>query len=151
MRRILPLLCILLLAAPMAAIAGEADAVSVRDGWIRLLPGPLPAGGFMVLANAGDRPAELVGATSTAWGDVMLHRSRSSGGTSHMEHVEQVAVPPQGELAFAPGGYHLMLMHRQAPVEVGQRVVVTLHFADDSTLDAEFEVRPANTLEGDNE
>lgn len=132
------------LAAPLAAHAGDADAVHVEGAWIRVLPGSLPAGGYAVLRNDGDHAVRVVGADSPAYGQVMLHQSSESGGMSRMRMVEALVVPAHGRTELAPGGYHLMMMRAKAPVKPGGDVPVTLHFDDGSTLRADFRARPAN-------
>jgi copper(I)-binding protein len=88
-----------------------------------LLPN-LPAGGYMVLHNAGDSDAVIVAARSPACGSLMLHESQDSSGMSMMMDVPRVTVPAHGQVAFAPGGYHLMCM--QPAMKPGQSVMVTL-------------------------
>lgn len=125
-----------------AAPAGES--IRLEQPWIRMLPGDLPLAGYFELVNASNAPAVLVGAESPEFGGVMMHRSVSEGGTARMEHVDAVEVPAGGSVRFAPGGYHLMLMKRRSALAVGDRVPITLRFADGSHLSADFEVRDAS-------
>ena len=131
-----------------AAMAGDADRVAASHGWIRVMPGALPAGGYVVLENHGDRAVSLSAASSPAYAEVMLHKSSTDTGMGHMEKVDALSIPAHGKAALSPGGYHLMLMKAVAPVQVGDKVRVTLRFADGSTLDTEFEAKPANTVDG---
>jgi copper(I)-binding protein len=131
-----------------AASAGDAEHVAASRGWIRVMPGALPAGGYVVLENHGDHPVSLRSASSPAYADVMLHKSSTDTGMGRMESVDALPIPAHGKAALSPGGYHLMLMKAAAPVKVGDKVRVTLRFADGSTLDTEFEAKPANTVDG---
>lgn len=142
----------LLLATTLPATAAESDAatqVKVGHAWLRILPGDLPAGGYAVITNDGDKPHDITSANSNAYADVMLHQSSSQGGMSHMRMLDKLTVPAQGEVRLAPGGYHLMLMHPTHPVQPGDTVPVTLHFDDGSALDVDFEARPANSNQSD--
>lgn len=143
--RSLPLLLAGLLCVG-AAHATQADHVRASDAWIRVLPGGLPAGGYVTLDNEGDQPAVLDGASSAAYGSVMLHLSSTDTGMGRMRMVDHLDVPAHGRAALAPGGYHFMLMHARKPVQPGQTVQVVLHFADGSTLATEFQAKPANAL-----
>ncbi len=49
---------------------------------------------------------------------------------THMAHVDGVDLAPGQSVAFAPGGYHLMLMHRTQALHVGEEVPVTLQLQD---------------------
>ena len=134
------------LACAGTAHATQADHVQASGAWIRVLPGNLPAGGYVTLRNDGDQPAVLQGASSTAYGSVMLHQSSTDTGMGRMRMVDQLAVPAHGQVALAPGGYHFMLMDAGKPVQPGQAVQITLRFADGSTLATDFLAKPANAL-----
>ena len=118
------LLAALLSLAPLPAFAADAmpgmggampptnkpSPLSLSDGWIRLLPGNLPAAGYFTLRNNGAAKATLTGVDTPACGMLMLHKSDDKGGMSSMEDVKSVDVPGGGQVQFAPGGYHLMCM-----------------------------------------
>jgi copper(I)-binding protein len=55
-----------------------------------------------------------------------------------MMDVPRVTVPAHGQVAFAPGGYHLMCM--QPAMKPGQSVMVTLSFKDGSSLAVDMPV-----------
>ncbi|MEO8810773.1 MAG: copper chaperone PCu(A)C [Rhodanobacter sp.] len=132
------------------AHAAAADQVHVTHAWIRVLPGALPAGGYVTLQNDGDQPVALTGASSKAYAQVMLHHSSTQGGVSRMARVDSLAVPAHGSAVLAPGGYHLMLMQPAAPVKPGSTVRLLLKFSDGSNLPADFTARPANALDDGN-
>ncbi|MEI7036324.1 copper chaperone PCu(A)C [Fulvimonas yonginensis] len=138
------LLCGLLPAG--SAMAAQADHVRASGAWIRVLPGSLPAGGYVTLRNDGDQPAVLDGASSAAYASVMLHQSSTETGMGRMRMVGHLDIPPHGQVALAPGGYHLMLMEASKPVQPGDTVRIALHFADGSTLATDFVAKPANAL-----
>lgn len=130
-----------------AAADPVATGLQADDAWIRLLPGELPAGGYVVLRNDGDAPRRLVGADSADYGRIMLHQSMDAGGMSRMRAVDGIEVPAHGRVALQPGGYHLMLMAPKASPEPGQSLTLRLRFDDGSHLDVPFAVRPANATD----
>jgi hypothetical protein len=138
-------LAALSLFAPQVASAQPAKAapLSLSDGWIRLLPGALPAAGYFTLHNAGNAKVVLTGADTPACGMLMLHKSEDKGGMSSMQDVKSVAVPGGGEVQFAPGGYHLMCMDPKPVLKLGASVPVTLSFQGAPPLTARFDVRGA--------
>lgn len=140
----MPLLRVLVLLGVWLGAVGAAAAgppVQVRDAWIRWLPAGLPGAGYMTLTNDGSRVCVLKDAVSAAYGSVSLHRTRERGGMSTMEPVESIVLQPHETVRFAVGGLHLMLMQPSRPLHPGDQVVVTLRFADGSTLDVIFPVR----------
>ena len=150
-------LAALLSLAPLPAFAADAmpgmggampptnkpSPLSLSDGWIRLLPGNLPAAGYFTLRNNGAAKATLTGADTPACGMLMLHKSEDTGGMSSMQDVAQVAVPGGGTVRFAPGGYHLMCMDPKPGLKLGASVPVTLSFQGAPPLTARFDVRGA--------
>jgi copper(I)-binding protein len=138
MRRFL--ISVLLLAAGMVVAYPGPAPVTVSQARIRWLPGDLPMAGYFRITSHATSPLYLVGATSPAFAELMLHRSIEEAGTSRMEHVDRVALNPAQTVEFAPGGYHLMLMQRKQDVHAGQEVPVTLRFSDGETLTARFKV-----------
>ncbi len=122
---------VLISLAPLAASAAP-PGVTAAKPWMRYLLPSLPAAGYMSLRNDSDEVAVLAGAASPACGMLMLHKSQDDSGMATMTEVQSVIIPAHGSLSFAPGGYHLMCM--QPSMKLGQKVPVTLHFQDGSTL-----------------
>lgn len=133
-------LAVLFFSALLPVGSWAAD-LNVSDAWIRILPGGAPAGGYFLLHNGGKQPVVLVGASSAAFGHVMMHRTAEEGGVTRMLPVDRVEVRPGGRVAFAPGGYHLMLMQPTRKIAAGERIPVTLEFAGGRKLTTEFQVR----------
>jgi copper(I)-binding protein len=132
-----------ILLASSAAFA--APAVTVTNARIRLLPGDLPLAGYFDLVNQGKQPLTLTAASSPAFKMVHLHRSIEQDGKSMMVPAGNLEIKPGTALHFAPGGYHLMLMERIKPLQVGDNVPITLRFTNKQTLQVIFEVKGAET------
>jgi copper(I)-binding protein len=139
--RLLARTSVLTLLTFVSAGALSDDGLRLQEAWIRLLPGDLPLGGYFTLTNDGKAPVRLVGAESDAFEGIMMHESIQEGGSARMQHVNAVEVLPGDTLRFAPGGYHLMLMKRRGPVNLGDRLPITLMFEDGRQVTAEFTVR----------
>jgi copper(I)-binding protein len=85
-----------------AALAAGANAISVKDAWVRWLPNNLPAAGYVTLVNASDKPVDLVDISSNDYGGAMLHQTVSNGSTQKMVMVDKLTVPAHGQVAIAP-------------------------------------------------
>ncbi|MGF6790507.1 copper chaperone PCu(A)C [Paraburkholderia sp. 35.1] len=129
------------LGAASAAQAADAHAISIKDAWVRWLPNNLPAAGYATLVNASDKPIDLVDVSSDDYGDAMLHQTVSNGSTQKMVMVDKLTVPAQGQVAIAPGGYHVMLEDAKHKVAPGDTVRLTLKFSDGETVSAPFAVK----------
>jgi copper(I)-binding protein len=102
-----------------------------------------PAAGYFVLHNDTGAARMLVGASSPACGELMLHQSMHESGMENMRMVDSVTLPAHGSVSFAPGGYHLMCESPAQTLKPGARVPVTLRFQGGGTLTADFPVRNA--------
>jgi copper(I)-binding protein len=118
-------------------MAGPTETLQVREAYVREMPpGQSTSAGYMKLVNPGKRAVALIGATSDGAGQVEIHRHRHEGGTMQMERVMRLEVPARGQLVFAPGGYHLMLINLKRSYRAGDKINVTL-------LDEEGKLYPA--------
>ena len=136
-------LCAIALSYLMIGLAPSraADGVTVEKPWMRFIIKARPAGGFFTLHNETGKEIELVGASSSACGMVMLHQTKAVNGIEKMLSVKSVAVPAHGTVRFQPGGYHLMCMKPKDAMVVGHDVPVTLKFADGNAITARFPVK----------
>jgi copper(I)-binding protein len=128
---------ILAVGAPLAvpAQAGTPPGtplVTAQKPWIRYLLPNIPAAAYMTLRNTGSADAVLTGAASPDCGALMLHKSEDKSGMAMMMAVPKITIPAGGEVALAPGGYHLMCM--QPKMKRGEHVPVSLKFADGSIV-----------------
>ena len=127
----------------IAAAAAYADSITVTNGWMRALPPPTPSAGYFTLINDSGRHIVLTGASSPACGMLMLHKTSKSNGMASMTDLENVPVAVGATIHFEPGGYHLMCMDPTAAVTPGNKIQVTLVFADGTKIVSEFAVRDA--------
>jgi copper(I)-binding protein len=130
-----------LVLAPLAAMAQ----VSVEDAWVRgTVPGQKATGAFMQITSGSD--TSLVAVTSPVAKVVEIHTMSHEGGMMKMRAVDAIPVPAGKRVELSPGGYHVMLMDLGQPLKEGDKVRLTLTFADKagkkSTQDVTATVRP---------
>lgn len=134
------------LAAGQPAPDAGPSGVHIAQCWVRALPGSLPSAAYFQIVNDGDDDATLVGVASPAHAVGVLHATRVRDGMAAMTRVEQVRVPARDSLAFAPGGYHVMLERPAAPIRAGARLTLTFRFADAGERRADCKVMPPGYL-----
>lgn len=137
--RINTLLLVTLLCVGVSA--ATASDLEVSNAWVRVIPGGAPAGGYFDLRNNGRTGVQLVGASSPAFGQVMLHQSVIEQGQNRMSHVAKLDVAPASAITFSPGGYHLMMLQPVGKLTMGEKIPVTLQFAGGNHVTAQFDVR----------
>jgi copper(I)-binding protein len=131
-----------LLLSPTLALAAQSPSLRIEQAYSYATPAPgITAGGFLTIVNAGaaDR---LLGAESPAVGRVEIHEMSLAGGVMRMRALsEGLAVPAQGRLQLAPGGYHLMLIEPKQALALGAKLPLVLHFEKAGRVEVELEVR----------
>lgn len=131
-----------------AASLPDSTTVTASACWIRQLPVPAPSGGFLIFHNAGAQAIAVTQAHSPDYGQVMMHQTTEENGMSRMSMVHQVAVPADGDLAFKPGSYHLMLEQPRQGLQVGDQARINFVLADGHRVTAHCEIRPAKAMSG---
>lgn len=128
-------------ALALAACGAAPSSPQVTDAKIRLPAAPaVPGGGYFRLEGF-DGMEVLTGASSPAAERIELHVSRQENGVSRMERLDQVSLPRTGEMAFEPGGHHLMLFGLRDGLQPGGTIPLTLTFqkAQPVTVEARLE------------
>lgn len=106
-------------------------------------PGTSVGVGYMTIVNDGAMSDRLLGASTPVAGKVEIHQTVEEDGMMKMiEQENGIEVPAGGEAALAPGGYHLMIMGLDEPLQEGTRVPMTLSFERAGDVDIELEVKP---------
>lgn len=137
-----PLMGFVLAAAASAAVGAEACVPVVEKAWVRAAPpGAATLAGYLVLRNPCADPVRVTGVESLDFGMPMIHRTVEEGGVSRMREAGELPVPAGGELVFAPGGLHLMLMAPRRALAEGDVARIRLVLADGRRVYAEFPVR----------
>ena len=127
MVRLLPFVAIALLSA-----CGMAPELSVDDAWVRLaaVKGRPAAAYFTVHGGPVDKT--IIAITSDVSIKSEMHESMKAGsGMTTMTPLASVRVPANTDVAFKPGGRHVMLFDMNPGIVPGGRpVLLTLSFSD---------------------
>ena len=125
----------------LTALAAPPQGLALSKPWLRFVLPSNPVSGYFTLTNTSSQARVLDGVTSSACGELMLHRSVRENGMERMTMEDGVEIPAHGSLSFAPGSYHLMCVAPTAAVKPGKAIAITLHFSDGSEITADFPVR----------
>ncbi|GAA0359376.1 hypothetical protein GCM10009092_24470 [Bowmanella denitrificans] len=138
----------LLLALLLSTSTFVTAQLQVDNATIRLLPpGVLNTAGYFTLVNHGQHDRILVGARCSLVQKAELHDHQMVDGMMKMTQQQRVIVPAGEQVAFQPGGLHLMLFGLKSPLQDGQRVPLTLLFADGEELQVDAVVGNAVKVE----
>jgi len=121
------LLLLALLCAAQTQVQAQAQSVTVKDAWIRgTVQGQNATGAFMELT--GKTNARLIGVSTPLTKSAEVHNMKMDNGVMKMFPVDGIDVPAGKTVKLAPGGYHLMLMNLQKPLNAGDKVPLQLTF-----------------------
>ena len=120
-------------ALPVTTSAGiRIEGAELREG----LPGVEDGVLYLTLTNTGEAEVRLLGGQTPIAREIVPMRDHSAGGTL------APTLAPGEELAFKPGGHHLMLLDLKRPPEVGEKIDVTLSFAPGGEVTLNVPVNP---------
>ena len=128
---------LVLICGSVSAQTYQAGDLTITDAFSYPTTGRSGAG-YFTLTNDGAADALLD--VEADYPKVMLHKSMMKDGVMTMEHQMRVVVPPQGEIAFAPGGYHVMFMGLKEGWGIGDDIKATLIFEKSGSLEVTFKV-----------
>lgn len=122
-----------------------ATTLAVSQCWIRSMPAPAPSAGYFLVKNSGSAEVKLQGASSPAYGMVMLHQTTHQDGMSKMSATHDIAIAAGSQLEFKPGGYHAMLEKPVKVPAIGSQVDMDFLFDNGEKATAQCEVKAPNT------
>ena len=116
-------------AAPAADTKPAGDVVGIMNAWVRETDAAAKANaGYMTLINVAAKDVTLVKIESEAFEKIEMHEMATVDGLMAMRQVTDLAIPANGQVQFAPGGWHLMLNGPRQHLTTGQVVDMTLVF-----------------------
>jgi len=96
---------------------------------------------YMTIVNRGATDRVIVGAESTDYERIELHRSVIKDGVSTMQAIDEVRVPANGRVEFAPTDLHLMLIGPRRPQAAEGHVQIVLRLGGGEEVDVSAVVR----------
>ena len=151
MFRVLALLMVAVLIAGVAACGGTAPtptppsaggALQVEGAWARPALAGAGSAAYLTIRNGTAAGDVLVGVSTTVAREARVHETTTdASGMTGMHPVDSVAIAAGEELAFEPGGYHVMLSGLTKDIAAGDRFPLTLTFRQAGTLTVPVEVR----------
>jgi periplasmic copper chaperone A len=135
-----------IVAVALVSACAQAPAELKADGaWVRLPAVRENPGAAYFTLHGGTEPAVLVQVSARFAVRTELHESMKNmdhgsghgGATMSMKPIKDVAVPARGEVAFAPGGKHVMLFDVAPELRAGEKAPLTLSFADGKKIEVQ--------------
>lgn len=147
MKKAMLLIIVLVLLATIgcSTSGGDAGKFEVENVWGRNSPKVAQNGAFyMIVTNNSGEDDVLVAAKSDACGTVELHEMyMKENDVMGMREVPGGTIPlPAGEMVeLKVGGLHVMCIGKEAAFEIGDKIPITLEFANAGEMEVTAEIR----------
>ena len=130
--------------APFAlAGCGDPPPLYVDGAWIRLSPNAdNPSAGYFTV-HGGAADVTLRDVITDRAQRVEMHESLNEGGVMKMKAIDSVAIPAGKQIAFAPGGKHIMLRKVNAAAVEQGKMPLTFLFSNGDRIIVDAVIRKA--------
>ena len=127
---------LVLMAAVFLWGCSSEDEITVNNAWMRPTTQGENGAVYFVLQNHSAITDELLSASANVAESVEIHESSMIEGTDVMQMQQIFSVPLDrgSEIAFEPGGLHVMLVNINRSLAVGENVELNLHFRNHDDL-----------------
>ena len=113
---------------------GSAESLQITEAWIKNLPMVVPMrAGYMNITNNGSSKIAIESLASESFEKIEIHQSIEIDGMMSMQPITGLAVLPGESIQLEPGGYHLMMMNPLQDLKLGDKIIVTLRFDNQTT------------------
>ncbi|WP_206364274.1 copper chaperone PCu(A)C [Sphingomonas sp. UV9] len=135
-------------AAMALASCSQPKELSVDGAYIRLgaVTGRPAAAYFTV--HGGPTPATLISVTTDVAIKAEMHETMAKDGVTSMAPLTRIEIPAKTDVAFAPGGRHVMLFNMNPGIKPGARAMLTFAFSDGTRILYNANVVAAGTPAG---
>ena len=97
---------------------------------------------YLTIANEGGAADRLIAIQTEVAEVVEFHETRKQGDTMMMQRVKgAIEIPADGQVAFKPGGLHIMLIGLKRSLNPSDRFELVLEFEKSGEVKVESEVR----------
>ena len=114
--------------------------LTVGGAWVRLAAVKgRPAAAYFVV-HGGPKPATLINVSTDVAIRTEMHQSMSAGGMATMKPLDHLAIPANTDVAFAPGGRHVMLFDVNPGIKPGRAINLVFTFANGDRIPLDADV-----------
>jgi len=141
---------LMLSAALLLSACSAMEDIEVHEAWARPAAQGNTAAAYFSLHNHTSNDDELIGAASTIAEAAEIHESKMVNDVMTMNMVSSVPLKAGDELAFEPGGLHVMLVGVKQELKVGDEFHLVLKFKNHADITVNVKVEQDDST-GDNQ
>jgi len=125
MKRIIP---IIMATIVLLSACGAEKGIEVHSAWARPAAQGGNGGVYFELHNHDSTTDELIGASSDMAQAVEIHESKMEGDVMQMKMITSLPLDSYADVAFEPGGLHVMLVNLKQDLKLNDEFEIVLHF-----------------------
>lgn len=125
MKRILPILFVVLF---ILSACGSEKGIETHNAWMRPTAKGENGSVYFELHNHSSTADELLSITSDVAEAVEIHESKMEGDVMKMDMLTSLPIDGFADMAFKPGGLHVMLVNLNKDFKINDEFVIVLHF-----------------------
>lgn len=124
----------------LTACGGE-KGIEVHNAWARPAAQGGNGGVYFELHNHDSTPDELIGASSDVAAVVEIHESKMDGDVMQMHMIPSLPLEAYADIAFEPGGLHVMLINLKQDLKIDDEFDIVLHFKNYEDITVHVQVK----------
>lgn len=126
--------------------------LAITQIWSRAMPPSAPTGAvYFHISNPSETADRLIGVQTPRAEKAELHTHVHKGEVMSMERIESVELAAGGEVAFKPGGNHVMLFKLKEPLVAGEHFPLTLIFENAGEMMVDVNIQDQAPEAGSND
>ena len=146
MRRMIPAIMAMII---LLSACGAEKGIEVHSAWARPASQGGNGGVYFELHNHGSIPDELTSASSDVAEAVEIHESKLEGDVMQMQMMPSLPIDAYADMAFEPGGLHIMLVNLKQDLKLNDEFEIVLHFKNHEDITIHVIVKDATPEEDD--
>lgn len=142
-RSTLALLLTFAFGSPVLAHDYAIGGLKIDHPWARpAVSGAVTGAGYLILTNTGKTADRLTGGTTPVASTLEIHEMSMTDGVMRMRPLANgLSIAPGQVVELKPGSYHIMLIGLKRPLNLGDKVPVTLRFEKAGSLKLDLVVQ----------
>jgi hypothetical protein len=109
--------------------------ITIANPYIReTIPGTTISAAYMSIKNSSTEQRKLVAISSNISPRIEMHQHLMVNDMMQMRKISAITIPAQQQVELQPAGLHLMIFDLKKPLTAAQKVNMTLHFDNKSTI-----------------
>lgn len=138
----LVMICLIAVIGVFSSGCSSTGALTVKDAWARPTNAGQNTAIYFVIENATRQDDTLLSVRGEIADSLEVHLSAmDANGVVSMQPQESVAVPAGEQVAFEPGGLHVMVINVKEDLQPGDTVQVALTFRNTGEISLAVPIR----------